>query len=91
MVLLDRALKDREHGLGGLNVEIAESLLQQIAVFAGGDARIAFNVLETVVQGTEPEKGPEGKKDSDHAIRFGGRSTAQRPSSMTRRARSISI
>ena len=62
VVLLDRALKDREHGLGGLNVEIAESLLQQIAVFAGGDARIAFNVLETVVQGTEPEKGPEGKK-----------------------------
>ncbi|MCZ6750332.1 MAG: replication-associated recombination protein A [Acidobacteria bacterium] len=62
MLLLHRALKDREHGLGNQNIEVTESLLRQMAVFAGGDARVAFNVLEAVVRGTEPEESPEGEK-----------------------------
>ena len=55
--LLRRALSDKERGLGDLNVEIAEPLLHQIATFANGDARIAYNVLETVVQGTQRVEG----------------------------------
>ncbi|MBI4479700.1 MAG: replication-associated recombination protein A [Acidobacteria bacterium] len=54
LTLLRRALTDEERGLGKLHVEIAEPLLSQIAVFANGDARVAFNVLETLVQGAEP-------------------------------------
>jgi putative ATPase len=57
LTLLRRALTDKERGLGHLNVEIAEPLLQQIATFANGDARIAYNVLETVVQGTQRLEG----------------------------------
>jgi putative ATPase len=57
LILLRRALADKERGLGNLDVEIAEPLLSQIAVFANGDARIAFNVLESVVQGTQPSEG----------------------------------
>ncbi len=45
--LLRRALKDEKRGLGDQNIAIADELLRQIAVFANGDARTAFNTLET--------------------------------------------
>jgi putative ATPase len=47
--LLKRALADEKHGLGGEQVEISKELLRQIAVFANGDARAAYNTLETAV------------------------------------------
>ena len=47
--LLARALKDEKRGLGGEHVQISEELLRQIAVFANGDARAAYNTLETAV------------------------------------------
>src|SRR2546421_11598716 len=50
LALLQRALHDKERGLGRLNITIAEDALQQIAVFANGDARIALNVLELATQ-----------------------------------------
>jgi putative ATPase len=49
--LLERALADEKRGLGGLNVTMAPELLRQIAVFANGDARAAFNTLEAAVTG----------------------------------------
>jgi putative ATPase len=57
LTLLRRALADKERGLGKSNIQIAEPLLDQIAVFANGDARVAFNALESLVQGTEPVDG----------------------------------
>jgi len=57
LILLRRALEDKERGLGKLNVEIAEPLLNQIAVFANGDARVGFNALETLAQGAVPVDG----------------------------------
>jgi putative ATPase len=51
LVILRRALKDKERGLGQLNITIDEDALQQIAVFANGDARIALNALELAAQG----------------------------------------
>jgi putative ATPase len=58
--LLRRALADRERGLGGENVEIADELLERIALFANGDARSAYNALEAAVLGTVPEpRGPD--------------------------------
>jgi len=49
VTLLDRALRDEKRGLGGQRIEIGEELLRQIAVFSNGDARAAFNTLETAV------------------------------------------
>jgi putative ATPase len=49
VMLLKRALADEERGLGKLGVEADPALLEQIAVFAGGDARSAYNTLEAAV------------------------------------------
>jgi len=47
--LLRRALADKEHGLGDLEIEAPDDLLEQIAVMASGDARSAYNTLEAAV------------------------------------------
>lgn len=44
--LLRRALEDGERGLGKLELTAPEDLLEQIAIYAGGDARAAYNTLE---------------------------------------------
>lgn len=49
LALLNRALADPRRGLGGERVVIAPELLRQIAVFSNGDARAAYNTLETAV------------------------------------------
>jgi putative ATPase len=53
VTLLERALHDEKRGLGGTKIEIAGDLLRQIAVFSNGDARAAFNTLETAVAAAE--------------------------------------
>ena len=58
VTLLERALKDEKRGLGEARVLIAPELLKQIAVFANGDARAAFNTLETAV--TAASRDEEG-------------------------------
>jgi putative ATPase len=50
VTILERALADKEHGLGQLSITIDQEALQQIAIFANGDARIALNVLELAAQ-----------------------------------------
>src|SRR6266536_1695078 len=50
VIILRRALENKERGLGQLNITIDEEALQQIAIFANGDARIALNVLELAAQ-----------------------------------------
>jgi len=47
--LLRRALRDEKRGLGSQPIEISDELLRQIAVFSNGDARAAYNTLETAV------------------------------------------
>jgi len=49
LTLLGRALGDRERGLGELEIEADADLLEQIALFANGDARSAYNTLEAAV------------------------------------------
>jgi putative ATPase len=44
--LLRRALQDPERGLGSLNISASDDLLEQIAIYANGDARSAYNILE---------------------------------------------
>jgi putative ATPase len=50
--LLERALADRERGLGGASVGAAPAALESIAQLASGDARRAFNLLEMAVADT---------------------------------------
>ena len=46
VVLLKRALNDRERGLGQMNVTASDDVLKKIASYTSGDARSAYNVLE---------------------------------------------
>jgi putative ATPase len=48
-VVLERALADKERGLGGLGVSATEEALDHLAEIAGGDARIALTGLEAAV------------------------------------------
>jgi putative ATPase len=57
-IILNRAIKDKERGLGNQNVEVEEKALDYIAQMANGDARIALSTLEFAVLTTPPdEKG----------------------------------
>ena len=46
VMLLRRALEDKERGLGTMNVHAAADVLRTIAAYSSGDARSAYNVLE---------------------------------------------
>ncbi|HXG33996.1 MAG TPA: replication-associated recombination protein A [Bryobacteraceae bacterium] len=53
VALLKRALEDPERGLGQLGMTASEELLEQIAIYAGGDARAAYNALELAAAASE--------------------------------------
>ncbi len=55
LVILNRALKDGERGLGKFPVQLEPDILEHIADMADGDARIALNALEMAVMTTPPE------------------------------------
>ncbi len=46
VAILERALKDRDRGLGELSIECETGVLELIADVAQGDARVALNALE---------------------------------------------
>ncbi|MBZ5571324.1 MAG: replication-associated recombination protein A [Acidobacteriia bacterium] len=46
VVLLKRALKDEERGLGTMKISASDEVLAKIAAYSSGDARSAYNVLE---------------------------------------------
>jgi putative ATPase len=56
LVILNRALKDEERGLGKFAVEMEPNILEHTAAMADGDARIALNVLEMAVITTPPDR-----------------------------------
>jgi putative ATPase len=53
--LLRRALKNPERGLAKESVEASDDVLDRIAIVANGDARAAYNTLEALALGTEPD------------------------------------
>ncbi|GAC1367286.1 MAG: replication-associated recombination protein A [Ktedonobacteraceae bacterium] len=59
-LILQRALQNRERGLGQYAIHIDENALQQIAIFASGDARTALNVLELAAQPGQNDSGNGG-------------------------------
>ncbi len=46
VLLLKRALSDKERGLGDLGLQASDGILQKIAAYSSGDARSAYNALE---------------------------------------------
>jgi len=61
--LIDRALIDKERGLGNYNVRIAKDARRHLAKLSDGDARKALNALEIGVLTTPPEKQSSVKED----------------------------
>ena len=59
--LVRRALADETRGLGELKVELEEEALDHLVNIANGDARVAFNALETAAFAT-PASDAEGRR-----------------------------
>lgn len=57
IMILSNALKDRERGLGSMNINIHEDALRHIARMSEGDARRALTALEVAALTTEPVNG----------------------------------
>src|SRR5271154_3040950 len=58
-LLLQRALKDEERGLGYMKISADENALRHLAKISDGDARKALNALEIAALTTSPEKNGE--------------------------------
>jgi len=54
-IILNRALQNKEKGLGAYHVSITPKTLKFIIELAYGDARIALNILDFAVKTTKPE------------------------------------
>jgi putative ATPase len=57
VLLLRRALGDKERGLGASNLSVADDVLWRIASFSSGDARSAYNILEVAAQAAVASAG----------------------------------
>lgn len=64
--IVQRAVSDKERGLGNHNVHISSKALGFLAQASGGDARIALNAVEVAVLTTEADS--EGIKTIDEKI-----------------------
>jgi putative ATPase len=75
--LIDRALADKERGLGNYKVKIDKDARKHLAKLSDGDARKCLNALEIGVMTTPPTGGtasvPSGKskKDATHSTSSG--------------------
>lgn len=58
-ILLDRAMSDKDRGLGSFRAQLTSEAREFLADMADGDARAALNAIELAVMTTDP--GPDGK------------------------------
>src|SRR3954465_15702309 len=68
VLLLRRAMADKERGLGQMNLSASDEILKTIASFTSGDARSAYNVLEVAAGLTEENEGA-GREITDAIVR----------------------
>ena len=54
--IVERAILDKDHGLGHRNVSLTQASLKFLLRVANGDARSALNTLELAVESTEPDE-----------------------------------
>jgi len=64
VALLERALTDRERGLGNLALDAAPEALARIAAYSSGDARAAYNVLEVAAKLALPPQSEAASVDA---------------------------
>ena len=55
--LVERALRDRERGLGERSVTLDDDTRARLIALSGGDARVALNALELAVRATSDSNG----------------------------------
>ncbi len=67
VVLLRRALSDRERGLGKMNLVASDDVLKKIASYTSGDARSAYNVLE-VAAGLAKSNEEDSREITDEIV-----------------------
>ena len=74
-----RALNDKERGFGNTGIKFEDKALERFANFANGDARVALNGLEFVVNDLKGKQGAEKKEIKaedvsnilkEHALRY---------------------
>ncbi len=53
---IERALKDKQNGLGMYSVELEEAALKHLIYASKGDLRVAYNALELAALTTDPDK-----------------------------------
>jgi len=63
-LLIDRALADKERGLGSYQVRLDKDARRHLAKLSDGDARKALNALEIGVLTTPPDSAPSSKSES---------------------------
>ncbi len=63
--LIQRALEDKERGLGDMQISISEEAINLISASTKGDARSAMNVLEDVVMASKTKDSESIKVDLD--------------------------
>jgi putative ATPase len=68
VLLLRRAMADKERGLGKMNLSASDEILKTIASYTSGDARSAYNVLEVAAGLTEENEGA-GREITDAIVR----------------------
>jgi putative ATPase len=61
-----RALADRDHGLGNLNVDLPEDVLDELVRVSDGDARTSLNGLELAVNSSPKSKDGTIRLTIDH-------------------------
>ncbi len=68
VLLLRRALEDKERGLGDLHLEAEDDALRKIAAYSSGDARSAYNVLEVSATLAAEQQAKDAKPRITDAI-----------------------
>src|SRR6266436_4161590 len=69
-VLIDRALADKERGLGNYNVKVDKNARRLLAKLSDGDARKCLNALEIGVLTTPPVAGVADRSYNETPIHF---------------------
>src|SRR5215469_11976448 len=68
VLLLGRALADKQRGLGEMDVQASEEVLKTIGSYSSGDARSAYNVLD-VAAGLAETNAPGKREITDRMVR----------------------
>ena len=69
VLLLRRALEDKERGLGEMSLSAPDDVLKKIASYTSGDARSAYNVLEVAAGLAQRAGDPKSGEISDDIVR----------------------